>query len=100
MFSGIFEFEQALAEYTGAPYAVMTDCCTHAIEMCLRFDQIKYTKFTAFTYLSIPMIMRKLNIEYQMIDEPWTGEYRFYNTRIWVPEDLKEICIERGNYNV
>ena len=27
MFEKILQFEQALAEYTGAPYAVMTDCC-------------------------------------------------------------------------
>ena len=37
-FSTLFEFEQALADYTGAPYAVATDCCTHAIELCLRMD--------------------------------------------------------------
>jgi len=83
MFDRIFEFEQALAEYTGAPYAVMTDCCTHAIEMCLRFDQIKRTRFTAYTYLSIPMTMHKLNITYGLTDEKWTGEYQFYGTRIW-----------------
>lgn len=83
MFDRIFEFEQALAEYTGAPYAVMTDCCTHAIEMCLRFDQVSHTAFTAFTYLSIPMTMHKLNIAYDLTDEPWTGEYQFHNTRIW-----------------
>ena len=82
-FDKISEFEQALAKYTGAPYAIMTDCCTHAIELCLRYDQIKHTKFTAFTYLSVPMTMHKLGIDYQLINEPWTGEYRFYNTRIW-----------------
>ena len=30
------EFESALADWWGAPYAVATDCCTHAIELCLR----------------------------------------------------------------
>lgn len=83
MFETIFKFEQALAEYTGAPYAVMTDCCTHAIEMCLRFDNIKRTRFSAYTYLSIPMTMHKLNITYGLTDERWTGEYQFYGTRIW-----------------
>jgi dTDP-4-amino-4,6-dideoxygalactose transaminase len=33
-FEKIVEFESALAKFTGAPYAVMTDCCTHAIELC------------------------------------------------------------------
>jgi dTDP-4-amino-4,6-dideoxygalactose transaminase len=83
MFDKIFEFEQALAKYTGSPYAVMTDCCTHAIEMCLRFDQVKRTRFSAFTYLSIPMTMHKLGIIYGLTGEVWTGEYQFYGTRIW-----------------
>ena len=83
MFDKILRFEQALAEYTGAPYAIMTDCCTHAIELCLRFDQVKDVTFTQYTYLSIPMIMHKLGITYSYIDEEWIGEYRFYKTRIW-----------------
>ena len=93
-FNKIFEFEQALAQYTEAPYAIMTDCCTHAIELCLRYDRITHTKFTAFTYLSVPMTMHKLGIDYQLINEPWTGEYRFYNTRIW--DSARRL--ERGMY--
>jgi dTDP-4-amino-4,6-dideoxygalactose transaminase len=83
MFDQILKFEQALAEFTGAPYAIMTDCCTHAIELCLRYDRVKRTRFTAYTYLSVPMTMHKLGIVYGLNDEQWTGEYRFYNTRIW-----------------
>ena len=94
MFDRIFEFEQALAEYTGAPYAVMTDCCTHAIEMCLRWDKVKRTRFSAYTYLSIPMTMHKLNITYELTDEQWTGEYQFYGTRIW--DSARRL--ERGMY--
>ncbi len=82
-FDTILKFEQALAEYTGAPYAVMTDCCTHAIEMCLRYKRVKRVQFTAYTYLSIPMTMHKLGIEYELVPEKWTGEYRFYGTDIW-----------------
>lgn len=85
MFNKIFEFERALAEFTGAPYAVMTDCCTHAIELCLRYDQVKSTQFTPYTYLSIPMTMHKLGIEYSYLDiaKQWIGEYQFQGTRIW-----------------
>lgn len=86
MFEKITEFEQALAKYTGAPYAVMTDCCTHAIELCLRWDQVKHCTFTPYTYLSVPMTMHKLGIEYDYIDEEyqnWVGEYQFHGTRIW-----------------
>jgi len=83
MFDKIFEFERALAKFTGAPYAVMTDCCTHAIELCLRFDKVNRVLFPAHTYLSIPMTMHKLGIEYSYSDKLWTGEYQFIGTRIW-----------------
>jgi dTDP-4-amino-4,6-dideoxygalactose transaminase len=83
VFDTILKFEQALAEYTGAPYVVMTDCCTHAIELCLRYNRVEQTAFTAFTYLSIPMMMHKLGIWYILNDEQWVGEYQFHNTNIW-----------------
>lgn len=84
-FDKITKFEQQLAKFTGAPYAVMTDCCTHAIELCLRYDKIRQCRFTPYTYISIPMTMHKLDIEFQYIQEPyqtWRGEYHFYGTRI------------------
>lgn len=82
-FDAIAKFEQALAEFTGAPYVVMTDCCTHAIELCLRYDKVTRTMFPARTYLSIPMTMEKLGISYGYTRLDWVGEYQFANTRIW-----------------
>ena len=86
MFEKIHEFETALAQFTGAPYAVMTDCCTHAIELCLRYDRVEFCAFTPHTYLSIPMLMHKLHIKYAYeVGDPaqWVGEYQFRKTRIW-----------------
>ena len=82
-FQALFDFESALAEYTGAPYVVVTDGCTHAIELCMRYEQVKECQFSAYTYLSVPMTLKHLGIEYTMLDETWTGEYHFKNTRIW-----------------
>jgi dTDP-4-amino-4,6-dideoxygalactose transaminase len=85
-FDKIFQFEQELARFTGAPYAIMTDCCTHAIELCLRYDQVTECSFTPYTYLSIPMTMHKLGIEYTLLGhewQRWVGEYPFIGTRIW-----------------
>lgn len=82
-FRALFDFERALAQYTGAPYVVVTDCCTHAIELCMRYDQVTRCEFTAFTYLSIPMLMKRLAIDHAMTDETWKGEYQFHGTRIW-----------------
>ena len=85
-FDDIKRFETALAEFTGAPYAIMTDCCTHAIEMCLRYDGVRGLKMTPYTYLSIPMTMHKLGIDYVYLEEDkqeWVGEYEFRYTRVW-----------------
>jgi dTDP-4-amino-4,6-dideoxygalactose transaminase len=86
MFDKILKFEQELAEYTGAPYAIMTDCCTHAIELCLRYDRVTECSFTPYTYLSVAMTMHKLGIQYRYLDhawQRWIGEYEFLGTRIW-----------------
>lgn len=85
-FDKIFEFERKLAQYTGAPYTIMTDCCTHAIELCMRYDRVEECIFTPFTYISIPMIMKRLNIPIHYHNEEeqtWIGEYHFMHTRIW-----------------
>lgn len=89
MFDKILKFERALAEFTGAPFAIMTDTCTHAIELCLRYDRVTECAFTPFTYLSIPMTMHKLGIKYSYFPDSlphrqqWIGEYKFELTRIW-----------------
>jgi len=36
-FDVVEQFEQEVAKFFGAPYAVATDSCTHAIELCLRY---------------------------------------------------------------
>jgi dTDP-4-amino-4,6-dideoxygalactose transaminase len=82
-FDKILKFEKELAHFTGAPFVIMTDCCTHAIELCLRYKRVKRVQFTAYTYLSVLMTMHKLGIDYELIPETWRGEYRFYGTDIW-----------------
>jgi dTDP-4-amino-4,6-dideoxygalactose transaminase len=85
-FDKILKFETALAEFTGAPYAIMTDNCTHAIELCLRYDQVRECQLTPFTYLSIPMTMHKLGIKYTYSEhewQRWIGEYPIVGTRVW-----------------
>jgi len=82
-FKALFDFESALAEYTGAPYVVLTDGCTHALKLCFRHDNIQETAFSAFTYLSVPMLMHHLGVKFTLTDEIWNGEYQFHSTRIW-----------------
>jgi dTDP-4-amino-4,6-dideoxygalactose transaminase len=94
-FKKIAEFEQALGALTGAPFVVMTDCCTHAIELCLRYEKVTRVLFPAHTYLSIPMTMRKLSISYDYTDKLWTGEYQFIGTRVWDSARLLQLGMYR-----
>jgi len=83
-FEIITDFEQALSEYTDAPYAVMTDCCTHALELAFIATGFKKTQFTPYTYISIPMMLHKIGVKYKFNDiENWLGEYYFWDTNIW-----------------
>jgi len=49
----------------------------------MRYEGVKECQFSAYTYLSVPMALTHLGIDYTMTDEAWTGEYHFINTRIW-----------------
>lgn len=83
-FDAIKDFEKAIASYTGAKYCVTTDCCTHAIEIALRLTHNKsMVAFPAKTYLSIPMLMHKLNIPYELKDQSWRDYYQIEGTKIW-----------------
>ena len=83
MTESVKQFEKKLSEFTGAPYVVTTDCCTHAIELCFRLLQIKTCKFSAYTYISVPMTMSLLNVDYELSDTEWHGEYQFLGTPVW-----------------
>jgi dTDP-4-amino-4,6-dideoxygalactose transaminase len=81
-FNKITEFENVIAEYFGAPYAVATDSCTHALELCLRLQQIKKTASPNQTYISVPMTLEKLGIDWQWNNERWKEYYYLSDTNI------------------
>ena len=83
IYGTITKFEQALAKFTGAPYVVATDCCTHAIELCFRLLNIKECSLPAHTYLSVPQTLRMLGVNYKLDFYVWLGEYHFKETKIW-----------------
>lgn len=81
-FSDVDQFESNVAEFFGAPYGVATDSCTHAIELCLRLKAIKHTTCPAFTYVSIPMMLINLGIEFTWDTIYWKDYYSFGSTNI------------------
>jgi len=48
-------FEEEIAEYTGAPYAVSVDNCTNALFLVCKYLNVKEVTIPSKTYLSVPM---------------------------------------------
>jgi len=74
-FEIVTKFEKKLAKFYNAPYAVAVDCCTHGVELCLRYSKNKTITVPKRTYLSIPFLAHKLNIELKWKDEEWVDYY-------------------------
>jgi len=107
-------FEKKISDYTGAPYVTVTDCCTHSLELCLRYklkngESIDSIALPNKTYLSVPMTCYKLGIAVQFTQEDWKGYYKLGDTNIldmalrftkdcYVPGS--ESCLSFGNKKV
>lgn len=74
-FTTITNFENEIAEFFGSPYAVAVDCCTHAIELSLRYTKATKIKVPKRTYISVPFLADKLNTELEWKEENWENYY-------------------------
>ena len=85
-FSIIEQFEKAICDYTGAPYAVAVNSCTNALFLSLRwhwdiyFDAITIPRRT---YVSVPMQIFHANFRMEFDDRDWDGCYQLKPTPIW-----------------
>jgi len=73
-------FEEELALYTGAPYAVAVDSCTSALFLCCAYLKVKEVTIPSKTYLSVPMSIVQAGGEVifdtRTSANQWTGSYR------------------------
>ena len=81
-FVDVIDFEKQIALYFGAPFAVAVDCCTHALELCLRQQNIKSYSVPKRTYISVPFLAAKLGIGFTWRDEDWKDYYYLGDTNI------------------
>jgi dTDP-4-amino-4,6-dideoxygalactose transaminase len=82
-FSVIEDFEKIISEFFGSPYAVATDCCTHAVELCLRYEQYNNILVPEHTYISIPFTAEKLGLKWDwQRNYQWRDYYYLGNTNI------------------
>ena len=74
-FTTVKDFEVEIASFFGAPYAIAVDCCTHAVELCLRYQNATSIEVPKRTYVSIPFLSKKLKIDLKWKDEDWIDYY-------------------------
>ena len=74
-FKVVNDFENEVATWFNAPYGVAVDCCTHGLELCLRRENIESISVPKRTYLSVPFLADKLNIDLQWKDTHWKDFY-------------------------
>lgn len=79
-FQVVKDFEAALCEYTGAPYAVTTTSCTMALLLACAHLRHKHGSYRVQvpcrTYCSVPMSILHAGHSIRFVDEPWSGAYR------------------------
>ena len=81
-FDSVEKFENLIANFFGSKYAVATDSCTHAIELCLRYQNISKVEFPKHTYVGIPLLGFKLGLNWQLVEKRWENFYTLSKTNI------------------
>ena len=71
-------FEEAIAEYTGAPYAIACDSCTDAIFLCCKYCEVQGSTITipSRTYVSPPQSILQAGAHLEFEDIEWSGIYQ------------------------
>jgi len=98
------QFEQALADYTGAPYVVTVDSCTNALFLCLKWHlnykfHNRYITIPKKTYVSVPMQILHAGFQVIFNDCSWVGYYflnpypiidsaKHFTSRMYVPKTM------------
>ena len=74
-FNTVIEFENKVADFFGSPHAIAVDSCTHGIELCLRYNNVKSIIVPKHTYISIPFLSTKLNLGLNWTNQNWKDFY-------------------------
>lgn len=84
------DFESALCEYTGAPYAVAVNSCTAALLLSLlwfrngHFNRVGMEiSIPKHTYVSVPMAIKNAGMKVVFREESWSGIYELFPLPIW-----------------
>ena len=69
-------FEEEVAHYTGAPYAVSVNSCTNALFLTCKYLQVQEVTIPRRTYLSVPQSVLQAGGTLKFEDVIWKGLYQ------------------------
>ena len=69
-------FEEEVANYNGAKYAISVDNCTDALLMCCKLLEVSEVTIPARTYLSVPQSIIQSGGSVKFEDIKWKGLYQ------------------------
>ena len=71
------QFEDTVANYANAPYAVAVDSCSNALFLCCKYLNVKQVTIPANTYVSVPcsIIHAGGTVNFKPYMEAWQGIY-------------------------
>lgn len=76
-------FEEEVAHYTGAKYAVSVDSCTSALFLCCKYLNVKHVTIPKRTYLSVPQSIIHAGGTPHLKDLEWKGIYELWPYNIY-----------------
>ena len=78
-------FEECIADYTGAPYALSIDSCTDALFLTCKYLQVSDVYIPSKTYLSVPQSIMQAggNVIFDESRNNWSGIYQLKPYPIW-----------------
>ena len=69
-------FEETIADYTGAPYAIAVNSSTNALFLCCKYLNVETVTLPARTYLSVPQSVLHAGGNLQFEEIKWKGIYQ------------------------
>ena len=80
-------FEEEIANYTGAPYAISIDSCTNALFLICKYNEVKEVTIPSKTYLSVPQSIihagGEVIFDKRSETNHWVGAYQLKPYPIW-----------------
>lgn len=77
------DFEQGIADYTGAKYCVTVNSCTMALLLACRYLNVEEVSIPKFTYVSVPQSIMHAGGKVKFRDEDWSGAYQLEPYPVW-----------------